>query len=72
MYYADVAAVDYIEPFKEIMYLDVHLNTNDVALDTTLLSDGTLAKSPSMYAIRPDIANPANVTVYIHAIGKWK
>ena len=72
MYYATVSAVDYIEPFKEITYLDVHLGTKDVALDSILLSDGTLSKSPSMYAMRPDIANQADVTVYIHVIGKWK
>ena len=71
MYYATVSAVDYIEPFKEIMYLDVHLCTKDVALDAMPLNDGTLSKSPNMYTIRPDIANQTDVTVYIHVIGRW-
>lgn len=72
MYYADVAAVDYIEPFKDITCLNIYIQSNDVGIGQMTLGNGTLAKTPGMYALRPDIANPLTVTVYVHAIGKWK
>ena len=72
MYYAEVAAVDYIEPFKDITYLDIYLQSNNVAVGQMTLGNGTLAKTPSMYALRPDTANPLTVTVYVHVIGRWK
>jgi hypothetical protein len=72
MYYAEVAAVDYLEPFKDITYLNIYLQSNNVAVGQMALDDGTLAKTPTMYALRPDTANPLTVTVYVHAIGKWK
>ena len=72
MYYADVAAVDYIEPFKDITYLNIYLQSNNVAIGQMNLNNGTLAKTPDMYALRPDVAGPLPVTVYVHVIGKWK
>lgn len=72
MYYAEVAAVDYIEPFKDITYLDIYLQSNNVAVGQMTLDNGTLAKTSSMYALRPDTANPLTVTVYVHVIGRWK
>lgn len=72
MYYAEVAAVDYIEPFKDITYLDIYLQSNNVAVGQMTLDNGTLAKTPSMYALRPDTASPLTVTVYVHVIGRWK
>lgn len=72
MYYAEVAAVDYLEPFKDITYLNIYLQSNNVAVGQMSLDNGTLAKTPSMYALRPDTANSLPVTVYVHAIGKWK
>nr|DAX88338.1 MAG TPA: hypothetical protein [Caudoviricetes sp.] len=72
MYYAEVAAVDYIEPFKDITYLDIYLQSNNVAVGQMTLDNGTLAKTSSMYALRPDTANPFTVTVYVHVIGRWK
>ena len=72
MYYAEVAAVDYLEPFKDITYLNIYLQSNNVAVGQMTFDNGTLAKTPSMYALRPDTANPLVVTVYVHAIGKWK
>lgn len=72
MYYAEVAAVDYLEPFKDITYLNIYLQSNNVAIGQMALDDGTLAKTPTMYALRPDTANSLPVTVYVHAIGRWK
>lgn len=72
MYYAEVAAVDYLEPFKDITYLNIYLQSNNVAVGQMTLDNGTLAKTPSMYALRPDTANSFTVTVYVHVIGKWK
>lgn len=72
MYYAEVAAVDYLEPFKDITYLNIYLQSNNVAVVQMTLDNGTLAKTPSMYALRPDTANSFTVTVYVHVIGKWK
>ena len=72
MYYADVAAVDYIEPFKDITCLNIYIQPDDVGIGQMTLGNGTLAKTPGMYALRPDAANPLTVTVYVHAIGKWK
>ena len=72
MYYAEVAAVDYLEPFKDITYLNIYLQSNNVAVGQMTLDNGTLAKTPSMYALRPDTANSLTVTVYVHVIGKWK
>lgn len=72
MYYAEVAAVDYLEPFKDITYLNIYLQSNNVAVGQMTLDNGTLAKTPGMYALRPDTANSFTVTVYVHVIGKWK
>ena len=72
MYYADVAAVNFLEPFKDIICLNIYMQSNSVAIGQMTLNNGTLAKTPDMYALRPDIANPLTVTVYVHAIGRWK
>lgn len=72
LYYASVAGVDYLEPFTELIDLQVNFRPIDVNASQLLVGDGTLAKTPSAYMLRPAIANPSTIMVHVYAVGRWK
>ena len=72
LYYSTVDGVDYLEPFTELIDLQVNFRPIDVNASQMLLGGGTLSKTPGAYMIRPAIANPSTIMAYVYAVGKWK
>jgi hypothetical protein len=71
-YYASVPAIPYIEPFKTVADAHVRIEADGQAWSMDV-DNGTLEKSPAIYAIRPSSpGGQIRVTARVCAVGTWK
>ena len=71
-YYASVPAIPYIEPFKTVADAHVRIEAEGQAWSMDV-DNGTLEKSPAIYAIRPSSpGGQIRVTAHVCAVGTWK